>query len=1063
MPIEIAAASVAIQPDFTGFAAKTQAGVQASASKSAASAARLGGVMTAAVTLPVLGIGAAAIKAFGEFDQAITNSLAIVTDFGDTTRANFEDAAKQVAESTTFSASQAGEAFFFLASAGLSAQSQLDSMPQVAAFAQAGMFDLATATDLATDAQSALGLTMRDDAEQNMTNLTRVTDVLVKANTLANASVEQFSTSLTTKAGTALALVNKDIEEGAAVLAVYADRGIKGQLAGESLSRVLRGLQINASQNTEAFDELGIEVFDSNDNMRNMADIVEDVSDALGPMNDKQKTAALLALGFSARQQDVIKALIGTEDQIREYEVALRDAGGTTQEVADKQLESFNAKLTIAKNRIENAAISLGGTFAPAIAGIADGVADMVELFDRLPEPVKRAATAAALFAAALGPILLISGKFRQARIAAAQLALTEQSLAVAGGRAALAQGELAVATKGVAASSVQANAAIKGGFLAGRGLGTRAFGAVGLAFGGELVGGMIQGIESEEGTTRDVLKDTLANAARGAGIGAAIGTLVPIPGVSTAVGAAIGGAAGGLFGFITSSSVEAAEESVEAFTDTIVAEARSGAQDRAIQSAAGGLNSAFLDAGFSIEAAAEKSAEFAAALTTLIADGMDFEEALDTVRRDFGDELPAAFTEAFTETEAELQSVVPSIFQNVFGEARKVSADEIKKLIVEQQEQLAEFNENLSTLAAAGLGNLVTQLQTQGPAAAGEAAALVKDIETAMEIEGLLGAELTVVDPEVVASAATEDGTIYGTEFGTAAREAISAQFEALTTTSGGALSQLLQPPQVAADAATGVGLAGEGLSQVFIQSVEPVDINSLVERLVAGTIDPARFSELLGTALAGGEDAFSIALTSALSGTGVTDALNEAIAGTIGDVEFAETLTTAGLASTAGYSAGLLENDASVVDAIATLNAGGVLEAEQLADLLNAAAEDGGVQLALGLGEGFSSKFPQITRELRRKATALVNSMNSILGIRSPSEVFAGIGRNIVLGLNEGISSLAVAQPTIPFPGATGGNSEPPVVERNITIIQNNPRTDDENQLAQSALVFDRLIGVA
>src|SRR6056297_3127858 len=111
-------------------------------------------------------------------------------------------------------------------------------MPQVAKFAQAGMFDMATATDIATDAQSALGLTSEDAAE-NLDNLTRVTDVFVKANTLANTSVQQISEALTNKAGAALRVVNKDVEEGAAVLALFADQGVKGADAGEKLNVVL--------------------------------------------------------------------------------------------------------------------------------------------------------------------------------------------------------------------------------------------------------------------------------------------------------------------------------------------------------------------------------------------------------------------------------------------------------------------------------------------------------------------------------------------------------------------------------------------------------------------------------------------------------------------------------------------------------------------------------------------------------------------------------------------------------------------------------------------------------
>jgi TP901 family phage tail tape measure protein len=125
-------------------------------------------------------------------------------DLTKTMEKDMSDAAREVAKVTTFSAEQAAESFFFLASAGLDAEASIAALPRVAQFAQAGMFDMSRATDLLTDAQSALGLTIRDDAVKNMENMIKVSDVLVRANTLSNATVEQFSTSLTTKAGPAL-------------------------------------------------------------------------------------------------------------------------------------------------------------------------------------------------------------------------------------------------------------------------------------------------------------------------------------------------------------------------------------------------------------------------------------------------------------------------------------------------------------------------------------------------------------------------------------------------------------------------------------------------------------------------------------------------------------------------------------------------------------------------------------------------------------------------------------------------------------------------------------------
>lgn len=326
-------------------------------------------------------VGGLAVKQFASFDDAMTQSTAIMGDVSDEMRTRMSDAAREMAKQTTFSATQAAESFYFLASAGLDAESSMAALPKVAQFAQAGMFDMALATDLLTDAQSALGLTIRNDAVANMENMVRVSDVLVKANTLANASVEQFSTALTNKAGAAIKSVGMDLEEGVAVLAAFADQGIKGEEAGTQFGIVLRDLQSKALENKDAFKLFNVTVFDSRGELRNMADIVRDLEKSLTGQSDETKKATLSMLGFSDKSVSALLALLGTSDAIRTYESALRDAGGTTDDVANKQLQSLSSQLKIAWNQIQDVAITLGEKLAPIVLKIADffsGLADAI-------------------------------------------------------------------------------------------------------------------------------------------------------------------------------------------------------------------------------------------------------------------------------------------------------------------------------------------------------------------------------------------------------------------------------------------------------------------------------------------------------------------------------------------------------------------------------------------------------------------------------------------------------------------------------------------------------------
>jgi TP901 family phage tail tape measure protein len=366
----------------------------------------IGKRMTLTMTTSIAGAMAGAVKSFADFDKAMTESTAIMGNVSETMRRDMVSAAREVATETTYSAKQAAEAYYFLASAGKSAEQSIALLPKVAAFAQAGAFDLARATDLLTDAQSALGLSSKNTAV-DMANMARVGDVLVKANTLANASVAQFSEAITNKAGAALRLLNKDLEEGAAVLSVFADQGLKGEAAGETLALVLRDLQRASLENEKIWKQMNVQVYDATGKMRNMADIVQQLETVLIPMSDAQRRAAMSMMGFQDRSLSNIQALLGASDAIRTYEAALREAAGTTDEVANNQLKSFAAQWELMKSQVQDLAITIGEDLAPIVAGIAERVRDATRALQGMSPEVRRMAMVTAGLVAATGPLLI--------------------------------------------------------------------------------------------------------------------------------------------------------------------------------------------------------------------------------------------------------------------------------------------------------------------------------------------------------------------------------------------------------------------------------------------------------------------------------------------------------------------------------------------------------------------------------------------------------------------------------------------------------------------------------
>ncbi|MDB4786222.1 phage tail tape measure protein [bacterium] len=384
--------------------------VGASFKKIGSSMRSVGTRLTLSVTAPIAALGGVAIKSFADFDKAMTESTSIMKA---TTEQiiRMRQAALDLSAGgeTTQTPKDLAEAYFFLASAGKDAEQSMSLLPRVAKFATAGNFDMALATDLLTDAQSALGLSSKNVAEDTK-NLARVSDVLVGANTLANASVQQFAESLTNTAAASLKNFGKDIEEGVAVLAAYADQGVKGAVAGTSLSRVILLLSKSSRDAAEEHERLGFSVFDANGKMRNFADIVQNLEDVTRGMSDELKSATLEQLGFAARVQQAILPLLGTSEAIRQYEADLRAMGGITERVSDKQMKSFSNQLKILKNQFTVVAIELGQTLAPKLASLAKILQDLIKWWKGLSDGLKSTIVQFLAVAAVIGPLLITVG-----------------------------------------------------------------------------------------------------------------------------------------------------------------------------------------------------------------------------------------------------------------------------------------------------------------------------------------------------------------------------------------------------------------------------------------------------------------------------------------------------------------------------------------------------------------------------------------------------------------------------------------------------------------------------
>ena len=367
----------------------------------------LGANLTKFVTLPLVGLGAVAVTSFGNFDQAMTNAAATMRDVTEAEEKMMASLAKAISKHDIHSATELATAYKFLASAGLDADKAMRALPVVAKFATAGNFDLQKATSLLVSSQKAMELTSKD-AAVDLQNLIRVGNVLTVADQEALGSVEQFAEALNNKLAGALRISGKSVEEGAAGLMAFAQRGVRGKMAGEQLSIVLRDFGNAIAKQPEVWQLLGLSVYDVNTKaMLPLSQLIGQLEEKFKGMSAEQVVATKHMLGFQQRSFFAIQTLLGMSQEIRDFETKVNHASFAMEEMSQKRTQTLNAQLTLLWNRFHVLAIELGERFVPMVEKVSGWLNEMTVWWEKLDEQQKTNVADTILLTATLGPLVL--------------------------------------------------------------------------------------------------------------------------------------------------------------------------------------------------------------------------------------------------------------------------------------------------------------------------------------------------------------------------------------------------------------------------------------------------------------------------------------------------------------------------------------------------------------------------------------------------------------------------------------------------------------------------------
>ena len=368
--------------------------------------------LTKSVTVPLAGIGTAAVATAANFESSMSqvqatmgitkDSMSTVNGETVNTMDTLSALAKQMGSETAFSASECAEALNYLALAGYNTQEMCDTLPTVLNLAAAGGIDLASASDMVTDAMSALGMGT-DEA-------TTMVDQMAKTSSTTNTSVAQLGDAILTIGATAKSVKGGTAELNTA-LGILANNGIKGAEGGTHLRNVILSLQNPTDKAAASMEQLGVDVYDSEGNMRSLNDVLSDLNTSMDGMTAAEKSN-IIATIFNKTDLAAVNALLAnTGESWDTLQQSITDSGGAAQQMADTQLDNLQGQLTILKSALEGLAISIGELLMPVIKNIVAGIQSFVDWLNSLDEGTKQTIVTIGLIVAAVGPVLIVIGK----------------------------------------------------------------------------------------------------------------------------------------------------------------------------------------------------------------------------------------------------------------------------------------------------------------------------------------------------------------------------------------------------------------------------------------------------------------------------------------------------------------------------------------------------------------------------------------------------------------------------------------------------------------------------
>ena len=370
--------------------------------------ADVGTTLTTHVTVPVMAAGTVAVKTAADFDSAMSKVAAVSGAAGDELDA-LRDKAREMGSKTKFSASEAADAMNYMAMAGWKTNDMLSGIEGIMNLAAASGEDLASTSDIVTDALTAFGLSASDSGH--------FADILAAASSNANTNVSMMGETFK-YAAPVLGSLGYSAEDSATAIGLMANAGIKSSQAGTALRAAITNLAKPTDTVASAMEQYGISLTDSSGKMYSLRELMEQLRQKLGGLSEAEQAQAAASLFGKEAMSGMLAIINGSPADFEKLSNAIDTCSdtvdgynGTTEKMAAVMQDNLAGQVTILKSQLEELAISFSDILMPTIRSIVSRIQELVDKLNQLDPQTKETIAKIALVAAALDPMLVVLGK----------------------------------------------------------------------------------------------------------------------------------------------------------------------------------------------------------------------------------------------------------------------------------------------------------------------------------------------------------------------------------------------------------------------------------------------------------------------------------------------------------------------------------------------------------------------------------------------------------------------------------------------------------------------------